>query len=523
MYKILVVDDEPLICDGLKPLLERVDDERVGLVETSIHPSRALEMMSEHCYDIVFTDIRMPDMDGLELMKKMQCAMNDAKFVVLSGHDDFKYVKEAFKLGVQDYLLKPAEYEEVKNVLKKTLDVLQKEKYNFYDGRSLTQNYSKVVAENLLNRYVFGCEDDAGNMLGDVIKNAPIGMTMKFFSVASFYFVPASNIPDSQTFSKEHVIYEAKLARSSFFNNAINIFYFTGINNELAFLVNCDEQQKCLQWANKMILNYAKKHGIKGWCGLSTFSDNILDVRRMYKEAAESLENRIFIKQSAVIEYKNIKHSNFKCFNDELTKYKECISSLKTNEALSLIDAVFAEENAHKYSVKQYKKFYHSILNAISDTYYNDINEEPLLQEYKDFSTFVFLTDIKTYLKSHTINAVNFVKDKSKEKTAVEKVKKYIEQNLSKDVDMAFAANLVDMSYTYFSSLFKKETGMTFSQYVTKVKMEKAMELLNEYSYKINEIASVVGYDNPKHFSRAFKSYFGITPSEFRETIGITA
>jgi len=523
MYKILVVDDEPLICDGLRSLLERVDDERVSFVETSIHPVRALEMMYENCYDIVFTDIRMPEIDGLELMRRVQNRLGDTKFVVLSGYDDFKYVKEAFKLGVQDYLLKPAEYEEVKNVLRKTLDTLQKEKYNLYDGNNLTHNYSKLVAENLLNRYVFGCEDDAGKMLAEIIKNPPLSMTKKYFSAASFYFVPVSNEPGRQSFEKEHVIYEGKLAKTAFFNDDINIFYFTGINNELAFMVNCDDEEKCLQWANKLLFNFIKKYGNKGWCGLSSFSEDILDIRRMYKEASETLENRIFLKESGVIEYKPAKHSYSKCLNDEFAKYKEHIASLNINDALNLLDAVFSDQNAHNYGLRQYKKFYQNVLNAISDIYYNNSDDQGLLQDYKDFSTFVFLGDIRMYLKSHTINAINFLKDKNKERSAVEKVKKYVEQNISKDIDMAFAANLVNMSYTYFSSLFKKETGMTFSQYVTKVKMEKAMELLNECSYKINEIASVVGYDNPKHFSRAFKSYFGITPTEFRDSIGITA
>lgn len=100
----------------------------------------------------------------------------------------------------------------------------------------------------------------------------------------------------------------------------------------------------------------------------------------------------------------------------------------------------------------------------------------------------------------------------------IEVAQQFIIDNFSKDISMADVADNINMSYSYFSKLFKEETGMTFSKYLTKIRMEKAKDLLQNPTYRVNEIACMVGYDNLYHFSRAFKSYYGMSPNQFRKS-----
>lgn len=108
-------------------------------------------------------------------------------------------------------------------------------------------------------------------------------------------------------------------------------------------------------------------------------------------------------------------------------------------------------------------------------------------------------------------------KGKAEEKTIIGLAKKYVKENYSKDIDMAVVSNLLSMNYFYFSKLFKEETGMNFSGYMIKVRMEEARKLLDDPTHKIYEISSRVGYDNPKNFTRVFRSFYGMSPEHYRK------
>jgi YesN/AraC family two-component response regulator len=152
IYNILIVDDEELICKGLKSMIERSGLDEVGQVSYTTEPAKVQNMLEELNTNIIITDVRMPEVSGLDLIKNISRSNLNIKFIVLSGYDDFKYVKEAFKLGAFDYLLKPGSLLELKAIMEKVINTIKEEERNKLNQQNNTHKYMEAVLENRFNK-----------------------------------------------------------------------------------------------------------------------------------------------------------------------------------------------------------------------------------------------------------------------------------------------------------------------------------------------------------------------------------
>lgn len=271
MYKLLIVDDEELICNGIKSMIERLNLSSISQVRISFDAQNALSCLSEFRPNIIVTDIRMPGLSGVQLIEEILRFDPSIKCIVISGYGRFQYAKESFKLGAVDYLLKPASIHELRSAILKTISVL--------DNNNKNQISAKQV--------------------DSLVQKDRTSVTVK------------ESVCDSK--------------------NALVSF-----NGEIA--------------------------------------------------------------------------------------------------------------------------------NSISEA-----------------------------------------------------VKMYISRNFSKSVSMAVIANGMDLSYAYFSKIFRDETGVTFSHFLMEYRMREAEAKLKNSDITVREIAASVGYNNPKHFTRAFKNYFGVSPKLYRQ------
>jgi two-component system response regulator YesN len=230
----------------------------------------------------------------------------------------------------------------------------------------------------------------------------------------------------------------------------------------------------------------------------------------------EAIKYMIIYDPFSLIEYYEISQKNDKYnFSSELNKIKEFILNYDTVQISNLIEILFSKEKIKEISINQINKLYRKIINIINDI---AATKEVSFQNenYKEFNSFNSLSDLKIYLKTHIFEFINLLKKRNETNSISDIIKKYVQENYYKDIDMAVASNIVSLSYSHFSKIFKDETGMNFSDYLLKVRMEKALELLSDPTNKINDVSKSVGYNNPKHFTRAFKKYFGFLPSEYR-------
>lgn len=520
MYKILVVDDEKLICKAIKSMLERLENPLIAEVLTANSAREAEAVMLNSRPDIVITDICMPLVSGLDLIKSTMRSNTDVKFIVLSGYDEFQYAKEAIKLGVVDYLLKPATIDELKEVLNKTIELIKKhqvaERSEIKD-----QKYEQAVVENNLNK-VFANQQVHEERIREILEELKTSFPYNHFSIAIYRFDGNSGKGDGghqQNEFAEHLI--KKMNEVITGKTGVRVFYFYDFNNNLVMLFNIDDTGK-YSWLMELMYEgyeaYREKTGTASFLSTGGIAQGVASLPELYRNAVSALSYRIVLENSRIIEYEKIKARSreFVLTDIQLSQFSENLRGGRLDKTSDFIDSTFNKDAVGNKSIKSVEGVYRSILAAISRSFHRfDFSQSRA--DYTDFYTFNTLSDLRIYLKDLIFKLTKSEKENESEKSVVDVAKKYIQENYYKDIDMTIVANMVSMSYTYFSKIFKEQTGMNFIDYLMKVRMETAERLLSDPTNKINEISSKVGYDNPKHFTRAFRNYFGISPKEYRD------
>lgn len=516
IYNILIVDDEELICKGLKSMIERSNLKEVGQVSYTSEPVKIQDMVEGLNTNIIITDIRMPEITGLDLIKIISKINLNIKFIVLSGYDDFKYVKEAFKLGACDYLLKPASMDELKSMLEKVISNFKEEEKIKLNKQNDTHKYMVAVLKNRLNEIFSGNVEN----IEDLVDELNINFKYDNFSVSilSLY----NNISKIKNIETIRLCLD-NIGQGIKDRKELAIFYFYHLNNNLVFIfnytnkVNLENLNKYLQ---VLMQSLGESIGVNFFAAVSDNGVKIKSIVSCFIHATEALSYKLIYDFNKVINYSDIKNKeNIECsFNWKLENIKEYIVTYNTSAISDFIDVIFSRENIQKLSMQSVNKIYNKTISRIKDIV--DANELTLLnEEFKEFMSFSQLSDLRIYLKTFVFAVITQLKGLSIDKSISDIVKKYVQENYYKDIDMAVVSNIVSLSYSHFSKVFKDETGMNFSDYLFKVRMEKALEMLSNPVNKIHEISQSIGYSSPKHFTRAFKNHFGFSPSEYRGNI----
>jgi two-component system, response regulator YesN len=514
MHNILIVDDEVLICKGLKSMIERSYPEDINEIRTLSNPENVKELVVEFKPHIIITDIMMPQMSGLDLIRNISEIDKNIKFVVLSGYDDFEYVKEAFKLGVQDYLLKPVSIDELKDILNKIMNTIKEEQKIEITQRNKAHRYMEAMIENNFNK-LFSSGYLTEESIKDIFEEMNIAFPYLYFSIGGLLIYNKT----SEGRSLEHIKMSLeKVIEKLIRKSEINVYYLFDLNNNLIFIfnhsdiVNINELTEHLN----MIMN-SLKEAMNLEC-IASISDASMDLKSIitgYSKTIEALSYRIVYGPYNVIKHSDVEHK--KDINDayfrNFEKLKEYILTFNTIGIINTIDKLFNKNNLRDTNIRSINKLYDKFIAKI----YEVVEEEKIPVHFnREFKSFNSLSELKIFLKTSIFEFISVLKEKGSNRSISDVVKKYVSENYCKDIDMAVVSNVVSLSYSHFSKIFKDETGMNFSDYLTKVRMEKALEMLSDPVNKVNDIAKNVSYNSPKHFTRAFKNYFGFSPREYR-------
>lgn len=510
MYKILVVDDEELIVNGIKSMIERMNHPLIGEVYIACDSYEAEELLEERQPDIVVTDIRMPDKSGLELIRDASEQYQDVRFIILSGYEDFQYAKQAFKLGVLDYLLKPASFEELKNVLEKVIKVLESEKTVQMERIRNDREYRRLMVESRLNKLLStGSLSVAGVV--SILDELGIQFIHPYFFTAIFSF--------PEEFQEEKVLEDAKQFFPS--TEGLEVFIFFNYHNELVLILNVSAdmvRRHPLQLIRAWAAQLRQTADGEFFGALSETGTGTESIPMLYKQAEKALAYRILHEPYEIIDYtdKSMKAGKLGLTGLKLNEFAANVKHLNITEISQYLDCLFSRENLKDRTIDAIRRLYKSVALTISDASVErgDIETDDI---FRDFYSFKSLPDIRIYLKSKACNIQKMIRESGVDRSVVDLAKKMILENYSRDINMAVVANSVAMSYNYFSKLFKDEAGMNFSEYLSMVRMKEAKRLLDDPSNRIGEVSASVGYDIPKHFTRAFKGYYGISPKDYRE------
>lgn len=517
MYRILVVDDEVLICDGIQSMLERIGHPAVSQVRTAYSAEEALACLDDYQPHILLTDIRMPGMSGIRLIAEATGHLPELKCIVLSGYDEFHYAKEAFTMGAVDYLLKPASMRELRSVLKKSILMLEEA----LEKKALTalQEY-RALQKAFQDAFLILIDAAPGSeeALGSIRKLEALRRNHCWTVFMLGFRGHHRTTPDQDI--------GAAMLEHNFNYGSINgllIFGFVMSHSVCAAVINhgSDIERDLRTQYFRSVEQVLSKHLSFDVCLASAgTSRRAEDLPRLVERGLNLISYRLVLGYRLLWDAEAILGRT-----DTPPGLTKALSNAKgawerqDYEGFSHgVDRLFGPEFIDRITIQGLEEVYQRVLTDLRSAVaeYDRELENRLRRGLLEFDS---IHEVRITMKDLGYRILQGLRH-PKISSISELAMKYVRQNYHKSIDMAMAANSVGMSYSYFSKVFKDETGRNFSDFVMEVRMTEAARNFSDPASKIHEVAGRVGYDNPKHFTRAFKNYFGISPMEYKKRRG---
>lgn len=512
--RILIVDDEVIIRTGLCTV---IDWKELGLelLPAASSAEEALERIPQEKPHIVLTDIRMSGMDGIELAREIKLILPDTEIVILTGYDDFNYAQQALRGGVTDYLLKTSRPEEIiKAALKAKQNIMDKWESVKQDNLQQAALRSQLL-DRALNR---GLHDDeaARTQLHqwfrkngvDTSAEAGTGIARQVLLVSCSGWVTFANLlqgaaenmlyellPCVTLMQKDHFVmvvrYEAGVTDAAGLQKALQRVTETlkcAVFASLGPVAHDDEGLRASYRAAKEVFAY---QGLLGPRGLYTLQD-IQDrsgSRTVCTEKEETELAAILMKDNAT----DLRHwVNLKV----RTQLEDAAATPMSVQGYLQSIVVAGHRWLERASTAEQDQ---SVLSALSKL---EGEGRPEDEVFKVLSAIMGIfhqgLDQNKYAYIHKAIA-------------------YIRDNLHQPISLQQVAGFVHINPNHFSEVFKRETGCTYLEFVTRERMKLATDLVQSTQLKVSDIARRVGYEDIKYFTGQFKKHTGRTPSEFRQ------
>ncbi len=526
MIKVMIADDELLVRVGLKSAIDW-NLHGFEIVAEVGNGRDGLQYLLENKADILLTDIKMPVMDGIELLREIKRRELKVKSIVLSCHDEYDYVREALKLGAMDYLLKLSLSSS--NLLA-LLNEIKKEISINSDNHNSVKN-SLIIEEKwlkLLFKYDTKIFEEL-ILLGSNLRKKKINV----MAISIDWDKPGMEVPDSG--SKNILKDSVKGILNNIINDYANGDVFEAGERKFVAVINPKaESREYLKQISLNIQNALKTYvQLTVSIGISETLQEISQINTAYRQAYEALSRKIFWGNEAVIFYSDI-HPDYQNNRKVLLKLEDeeslsrAIHFSKTNKVIEIIDGFFEElersiewNNDTLYRAMDEILYHFSKNLKIYGRSFEDIPQYKEVSIQKQLKDIEYLRDIRQWFAEFVNVYFNYV-FKIKESTQREDVTKaveYIISNYNTDLSLSKVAGYINMSENYFSHIFKRVTGESFTEFITKYRIERAKEMLRNSDFRINEIAEKIGFENVYYFSNVFKKCAGASPIEFRKGI----
>lgn len=534
--KVFLVEDEMVIRRGIK---NSIDWEKEGYIfcgEAS-DGELAYPMIIKEKPDILITDIRMPFMDGLELCKLVKKELPNIKILILSGYDEFDYAKEAIRLGVTEYLLKPISSGKLLEALNGVSESIRREK----EDKDLVRKCMEEMRENTEHeKQKFFEQMIAGNLsMADALetgKKYEMNLSAGMYNLLLFRFT----LGEENRKSGE-LLGEAEYAIEKLTERLEYVFEFQRGVEGWAFLLMADNEEQMserVKELSKVLEEIMKNYStIAYFGGIGQPVARLRELEESFREAECALAARFTMELNRIISVEDIRMAqNVDTLDDieitsfgEIEKTRTMLEKFLNNGAEDEIDEFvdvyineLPEENLKSVLMRQYIIMDAYIVMMSFCEKIEGIEGEMQAQseELKNsMKTIQTLEEIKNYIRM-LLKKIIGVRDTisgRRYSDIIEIAKDQIRKTyMSDEISLNTIAAEVGMSPSYFSSIFSKEMGKTFVEYLTEIRMDRAKELLMCSSMKTSEIGYEVGYKDPHYFSYIFKKTQNCTPKEFR-------
>ncbi len=535
MLKVFLVEDEVVIRNGIK---NNIPWEREGFVfagEAS-DGELAYPLIMKEKPDILITDIKMLFMDGLELSRIVRKELPQIKILILSGYNEFDYAKSAIDIGVTQYLLKPISSAKLLEAIKEVAAQIEKER----EQDRVLEQYQNEMAENLLlerqklwnaliaNELSSAELLEGGQRLG-MDFNAPV------YQVLLFKVMPGDS---SDGGPRELIAVSDRIAETA--ESWEQVLTIDRSPEGWIFLVKggTDEEARerlagCVDRLKELVAEYPE---IQYFGGIGPAAHRLGDIRSSYQEAGKAFAGRFFTEPNQVICPEDVARlhqrggekidlSSMGSRRAERERVDRFLKNGTLEEVENFLEEYFLDVGEQNFQSLLYRQY------VVMDLYFSaadflvnlEMGTEALPEECRDINEIV--ADATTLEETKRLIGRLFtetmkLRDSSSMKrynAVIGEARTFIQENYQReDMSLNTVASQVNISPSYFSAIFSAQTGQTFVEYLTSVRLEKAKELLMCTSLRTAEIGYEVGYKDSHYFSYIFKKVVGCSPTEYK-------
>lgn len=476
MYKVLLVDDEHWELLGLEKSFQW-EKHGFTVAAKTTDSEEALQILSSLRPEVVFTDIRMPIVSGLQLLQHARKMNMDTEFVIISGYSEFSYAQEALRQGAFDYKLKPIELEETDELLERLASHL--------DRKNMSRDLELLEKLSEDKLYVDGLFASKG---------------LK------------SSEPYYQGLMFEASSREALLQLQGVFAAHTAVIFSIG-PGKLLCILNTPEDLSGFTKASYARLTL----DCYGSIGLSRLHRSPADLGILYREACLAARSTFLKKSNDVFTYPAGKNPSIHHYARELAALVEMGQLVQAAHRLSDMRKDFEAGSMNLRDFFTFWSQFHTLTagkspHILAESEFDTDDCEYFLSAYKTID--VFLTALADFIlaRAEVSDAVGL-----RGKPAFQELLAYIEDRYDTELSLHELSQKFHYNENYFCELFRKNTGKTFSQYITDIRMQKAAHLLNQGSFSLSDICIRVGYKDYFYFIKAFKKYHGVPPAQYRK------
>ena len=521
MFRLLIADDESLERKAIKFIVNNNCAEIIEIEEAS-NGREAVEKALIFKPHIIILDIKMPGIDGIEAASRIKKLNPDIKIIFLTAFDYFEYAKEAIKIGVENFIIKPAEDEQIvegiKNITDKLVETMDKKnEQSKYDDK-----FAKVT--DFLESEIVSTLS-----IGEVNEGKIKGL-LELMNIHSIKGGTAIIRIDSEGLQLEMLtkLYKNKIKDFMDQNNILclinsvksNLYIITFPKKEMEL----DAISEVMRSTYKKIYSEMNNH-IKNKVSIG-IGNSFNDIKGIYgsfsgaKVACARCEGSILLKH-----YDDVKKNENKSYQIEKEKIL-CEKIIICDEiyALAIYDEIMdLIEDSYELLEAEVLKVYELVV-VINRSVASEIRKETLEVSFSDLQQIDSKIELRTFIRNYILKLIEEIIHLKSDSGAavVDKICEHINKNYQEQISLDDLASMVGFSSFYFSKIFKMYKGINFIDYLTNVRISKGKELLKDNSISVKEVSELIGYNNADYFTRVFKRSEGLTPTEYRNRRRLT-
>lgn len=535
MISMMLVDDKRDVVEGIESMHDWEADS-IEIVSKAYDGRTAFEDFKKYRPDIIISDIRMPHMNGLELVRSVKEIDENVKVILLSGYDDFEYAQKALEYGAEEYLLKPADVKAISESVGRA-----KNKIMFEDNQKKAQVQTQqkliqslpLLRDQYIQYLVRSSNQEPLDIIRDKFEFLDISLRLEELIVIVF------EIDNYRELSKHNSQLTMELFRFSIMNivndtvdqkNGCEMFRFN--NDRLILVYNANTRLNQLENLNvacslsDQVRHYVEKFlGITVTIVIGDYCKSIRGFNAVCDRAFESLGHKLRFGDNSVITVSDVIRKEVDSAEYSKKAEEELLAAIRIGNS-DEVDMLLKRYMSSLYksfgdNPDAFKKYVFELAVAV---FRLNTEVENQLFDLKHELDYVYnLKKLKTYgeIERWISECIFAITDQmSSERMSqiekdIEKAKQYIRIHLEENVSLKKVSEHIALSQNYFSAMFKEIVGRSFIDYLIDCRIEKAKALLDKGNMKVYEIANSVGYNDRRYFSEVFKKHVGMTPAEY--------